>query len=118
MRDEISSDRQGSLPSRRRAVRSVLLPVALPALLTGVACTGEIAGQGQGSGPSDAASVTGATQPGDTSSTMTTPGGGGTGSTEWQTDGGLGEQVGPDGVPLIRARAWRLTHAEYRASVR
>ncbi|HEU5074847.1 MAG TPA: DUF1588 domain-containing protein, partial [Polyangiaceae bacterium] len=111
-------DRQASQPSRRRVARGALLPAALLAALTGGACTGEIAGQAQGAGRSDAVSVTGAAPPGDTSSATTTTGGGGTGSTEWQTDGGLGEQVGPDGVPLIRARAWRLTHAEYRASVR
>lgn len=122
MCEELSSNRECSPPCRGWLARDAALSRvgALAALLAATGCTGAIGEDAQGSGPSNAASSTGAPLPTTTSgaTTTTASGSGGTGSTDWQTDGGLGEQVGEDGVPLIRARTWRLTHAEYRASLR
>ena len=118
MSDEFSPDRESSPRSRRLAGRSrtLLIFLGLGALFTGAGCTGAI--EADGSGASTGVSTTGTPMATNTSG-ITSSGSGGTGGTgEWQTDGGLGEQVGEDGVPLIRARAWRLTHSEYQASVR
>lgn len=112
MRDEIPANCEYARPSRRWAHSPA--GAVLAALLATTGCTSEV---GSGQGP---ASSTGTPLPTSTSgaTTTTSSGAGGTGSSDWQTDGGLGEQVGADGVPLIRARAWRLTYAEYLASLR
>lgn len=78
-------------------------------------CTGSIGADGGAS--SNGVTTTGTPLPTNTSGSTSSGSGGTGGSGEGQTDGG-GEQVGEDGVPLIRARAWRLTPSEYEASVR
>lgn len=122
MRDEFSQTREYSLPRLRYMRRPELLAggLALIAVLSNAGCTGSVGDDAQGSLDASAANSTGSPLPPDTvdSSTAGSTSGGGTGSTGWQTDGGLGEQVGEDGVPLLRARTWRLTHAEYRATLR
>lgn len=119
MCDEISPDRESSPPSVRLAGRfgARFAAVGLWALFAGAGCTGAI--QADGSGATNGVSTTGIAMPTSTSGITSSRSGGTGGTGEWQTGaGGLGEQVGEDGVPLIRARAWRLTHSEYQASVR
>ncbi len=118
---EISRNRERSSPSRCQPVGDAPLRTvaAWVALVAAAGCTGAVGEDAQGFSKSNGATSAGGPAPTTTSGATTASStGGGTGSGDWQTDGGLGEQVGADGVPLIRARTWRLTHAEYRATVR
>jgi len=112
----IHPDREPA-PRSRHAGRSRALRgfVGLLAVVAGTGCTGAIGADG--SAVSNGVTTTGTPVPTNTGDTTSTGTGGTGGSGTSQTDGG-GAQVGEDGVPLIRARAWRLTHAEYQASVR